>query len=449
MKNQQKAEEIASQRVQWLAPLLVEGLDAAQAQQLKAQICAQTGLSERTVRRYVAQYRHHGFEGLKPKSKGRSITEAVAAEWLDQAILLRREVPRRSVSQIIQILEWEGKVPCGQLKRSTLQAHLTRRGYSSRHMQLYAGGGLAARRFQKRHRNQLWQGDIKHGPYLPLGPGGAMKQVYLVVLLDDATRFVVSAFFAPTMDQSVVERSFRQAVTAYGVPEAVYFDNGKQYRTQWMARTCSKLGTQLIYTRPYSPESKGKIERFNRTVDAFFAEVALERPKTLDQLNQRLAIWLSEGYHHQPHASLPDQQSPQATFQSDNKPLRWIQLEQIHDAFLHAETRKVDKSGCISFMDKKYEVGLPFLGHKVTILYDPLDTTTLTVEYEGHPSWQVAELVIGERAGKRPKLPEHEKQPTENSRYLDAAEKQHQQRQEEMQPALRFDAVWREGTDLV
>ncbi|MCM3763336.1 transposase, partial [Alkalihalobacillus oceani] len=84
----------------------------------------------------------------------------------DQAILLRKEVPSRSVAQIIQILEWEGLAEPGQIKRSTLQEKLTEKGYSTRQMRLYSQTGVAARRFQKRHRNQLWQSDIKYGPYL-------------------------------------------------------------------------------------------------------------------------------------------------------------------------------------------------------------------------------------------------------------------------------------------
>ena len=148
------------------------------ASQIKANLCEQTGISERTLRRYLAQYREGGFGGLKPKSKGRKPSEdAIPAHLLDQAILLRREVPSRSVSQIIQILEWEEKAKPGQLKRSTLQEKLTERGFSSRHMRMYADKGVAARRFQKRHRNALWQSDIKYGPFLPIGENGANKSM--------------------------------------------------------------------------------------------------------------------------------------------------------------------------------------------------------------------------------------------------------------------------------
>ena len=444
MRDWKKAENIAADRVQWLSPLLAEGLDAAKVRQLKAQICEQTGLSERTLRRYVAQYRAQGFEGLKPKGKKRQEKEAIPSNLLEQAILLRREVPGRSISQIIQILEWEGKTQPGQLRRSTLQEKLSERGYSSRHMRLYAETGVAARRFQKKHRNQLWQSDIKYGPYLPIGPGGSKKQVYLVVMLDDATRYVLHGEFHPTLDQAIVEDCFRQAIQRHGVPEAVFFDNGKQYRTKWMNRTCSKLGIRLLYAQPYSPESKGKVEKFNRLVGDFLSEAVLDKPRTLEQINERFHVWLSECYQNKPHSALGENTSPETAYRSDRKTLHFKDPAVVADAFLHAETRKVDKSGCISFMDKKYEVGLPFIGCTVDVIYDPADITELTIEYEGHKPWKVKELVIGERAGRRPPLPEHlGKQPADSSRLLEAAKKKHQERQEQATPAVRYDAVWK------
>ena len=263
MRDQKKAEAIAAERMQLLSPLLAEGIDSAKASQLKAQICEQTGLSERTIRRHLNQYRAEGFLGLKPKGKGRpQQTEAIPAHILEQAILLRREVSGRSVAQIIQILEWEGLVQPGQIKRSTLQDKLTERGYSARHMQLYASSGVAARRFQQKYRNRLWHSDILYGPYLPIGPDGQLKQVYMVSFLDDATRFILHAEFFPTLDQIIVEECFRQSLMKFGQPEAVFFDNGRQYRTKWMKRVCAKLGIRLLFAQPYSPESTGYVKTF-------------------------------------------------------------------------------------------------------------------------------------------------------------------------------------------
>lgn len=445
MKDHKKAEEIAEKRAELILPLMEKGLDPALAREKRRRICKEAGLSERTLRRYLTEYRAQGFMGLKPKGKERLKAEAISPELLEQAILLRREVPSRSVAQIIQILEWEGKAKPGEIKRSTLQEKLSERGYSSRQMRMYTDKGVAARRFQHRYRNQLIHSDIKYGPYLPIGPGGAKKQVFLVTFLDDATRFVLHGAFYPTLDHTIVEDCFRNAIQKWGAPEAVYFDNGKQYRTKWMARTCSKLGIRLLYARPYSPESTGKVEKFNQTVDSFLREVALEKPKTLERLNELFQIWLSECYQNKPHTALKDHMSPEAAFKSDCHVLRFIDLDVLANAFLHCEPRKVDKSGCISFMSKKYEVGLNFIGCTVDVIYDPADISELTIEYEGHTPWKAHELVIGRRVGKRPGLPEHlEIRPADSSRLLSAATSKNKERRIRQNPAISFRSVGKE-----
>lgn len=443
MRDQKKAEEIACERMQLLSPLLVQGLDAAQARQIRERICEQAGISERTLRRYLAEYRAEGFSGLKPRGRGRSGREdAIPPPILEQAILLRRQVPRRSISQIIQILEWEGLAEAGQIKRSTLQEKLAERGYSARHMRMYAETGTAARRFQKRHRNQLWHSDIKYGPYLPTGKDGAKKQVYLVSFVDDATRFVLHGQFYPVLDQVIVEDCFRQAIMKYGAPEAVYFDNGRQYRTKWMARACAKMGIRLLFARPYSPEATGKVERFNRVVDAFLAEAALEKIQSLDRLNELFWVWLEECYQHKPHSALAGNLSPEAAYRSDNNALRFLDAETVASAFLHCEERKVDKVGCISFSGRTYEVGLSFIGCTVNVVYDPADLSDITIEYEGHEPFKARQLVIGERTGKRPHLPEHLlNEPAETSRLLAAAAQKNRQRKDQPSPAISYRAI--------
>lgn len=443
MRDQRKADEIAALRVQLLSPLLEYGLDPAKARQIKTRICEETGLSDRSIRRYIAKYREDGFNGLKPKGKNTSTREdPIPSHILDQAIILRREVPGRSISQIIQILEWEGRVQQGQIKRSTLQEKLSDRGYSTRHMRMYAQSGTAARRFQQKYRNKLWHSDIKYGPYLPIGKDGEKKQVYLVLFVDDCSRFVLHGEFYPVLDQVIVQDCFRKSIQKYGVPDSVYFDNGSQYRTKWMTQACSKMGIRLLFAKPYSPESTGKIERINRVVDSFLSEAALEKLQTLDKLNQFFWVWLEECYQNKSHSALKGKLSPETTYRSDKKPLRFLEQEVVANAFLHCEERKVDKVGCISFEGKKYEVGLTFIGCTVNVVFDPADISELTIEYQGHTPFKSKQLVIGERAGQRPKLPEHlNTVPVESSRLLTAATKRNQQRQVQQVPAISYRSV--------
>ncbi len=91
-------------------------------------------------------------------------------------------------------------------------------------MRMYSQSGVAARRFQQKSRNMLWHSDIKYGPYLPIGPGGTKKQIYLVTFIDDATRFVLHGEFYPTLDHVIVEDCFRKSIMKFGIPDSVYFD---------------------------------------------------------------------------------------------------------------------------------------------------------------------------------------------------------------------------------
>ena len=101
-------------------------------------------------------------------------------------------------------------------------------------------------------------------------------------------------------------------------------------------------------------------------------------------------------------------------------------------------------------MDQKYEVGLAFIGRKVDVVYDPANIEELTIEFEDYSPWKAKKLVIGERAGKRPALPEHlQVQNADSSRLLKAAEQKNQERQIEQKPAVTFRAVWKEDDSRV
>lgn len=443
-------EEVAVQRIQLITPLLDPSLDLARKTALRKHLSESSGLSERTLRRYEGAYLKTGFTGLKPKEKSATRDNALPEALVKEAILLRREVPTRSVTQIIQILEWEGKALRGQIKRSTLQDHLSKAGFNAVTMRSYTGGGLAARRFQARSRNDLWHSDIKYGPMLAIGSKGKFEQVYLVVFLDDATRYVLHAAFYDSLNHSIVKDAFKDALLHHGAPKAVYYDNGKQYRNDLIKRACAKLDIRLIYAKPYSPESTGKIERFNRNIDAFLQEVRIDKPQSLEALNKSLWTWLDMAYQHKPHSALPENQTPDMAYRSDAKPIRYIDASEIHEAFMHSEKRKVDKAGCISLNSKKYEVGIALIGQTVTIIFNPSDVREITIEAEHRPTFVAKELVIGSKVGPRPELPEHllEVFPSV-SRLLNACEIQSKAKEKQIRMAISYSSLQKEGENHV
>jgi len=445
-KNNQNAEETALERFKIISPVLSaldEKADKGKLGMLKSQACSEAGICRKTLARWLDCYAQNGFDGLKYQTPATTSRRKISDEIIREAIQLRLEVPTRSVPQIIEILEMEGRVPGGFLKQSTLDDRLREEGYSKAQMKLYQKPGTAARRFARSERNSLWQADIKFGPNIKID--GKTVQVYFVGFIDDATRYIIHGEFYDTHDQSVIEDCLRKAIIKEGLPQRVFFDNGKEFRNKWMERACAILGIKLIYAKPYRPESRGKIERFNRTLDSFLAEVMLKRPESLAEFNQYFNVWLAECYHSKEHSSI--NMTPETAYKSSKTPLRFMPAETVANAFLHSARRKVDKSGCISFKGKKYEVGVIYIGKTVDVVFDSLDTSVLTIkDQNSKTSFQVKELVIGEHTGPRPKLPDFmTSAEPKTSRLLDGKQKHYSKRQLSDKRAISYAQINKVG----
>ena len=416
MKDKKLAREIAEQRMIMIAPLLGLPLLSEIYYEKRREISENFELSTRTIQRYVDAYNESGIDGLEPKGRVPEQNPVISKEILEEAIRLRREMPSRSVPTIIKILELEGKVEPDVLKRSTLQKALAKMGYSSAMMKVYQDNGYASQRFARVHRCDLWQGDLKFGPSLNIG--GKVQPTYISCLIDDATRYIIHAQFYGDMEQTIVEDTLKKGIQKYGTPRRIYFDNGSQYRTHWMKRACGLLGIRLLYAKPRNPQGKGKQERFNLTVDSFIDEVGLNPPESIEELNKLFNAWLSECYQNKVHSALGV--TPETAFKSDSMPLNYPDEAILASAFLHCETRKVNKSGCISFMGKDYDVGILYAGQTVDVVYDPQNIAKVRIEPKSHEPFYAEPAKIGTHVAKKPTRAEIERIPTDSSRLLDA-----------------------------
>jgi len=440
-------DEVATERFNLIAPLLCEGLDKGRRYDLMHEISEQSGVSIRSLRRYMSAWVEGGYEALKPKQGWKRPDSAHGEDFdgvVEAAIVLRRESPSRSVADIIKILELEGAIPPGSIPRSTLQTHLAKKGYSASQMRTYTSKGTAARRFQKEHRNQLWQSDIKFGACVT-AENGRKKQTYLIAWIDDSKRFIVDAKFYLNQTADEVEDSLRRAIQKYGLPEKIYTDQGGQYKSKHISKICAKLGIRLLRARPYHPEGKGKIENYNKQVGKFLSEAALKRFDTLEEYNEYLRYWVDEYY--QKHSCEPlGWISPATAYGLDTRPLKFTSAGILRDAFLRTDTRKVDKTGCVSFDGKLYEVGLAYIGREVDIRYDPSWTEELEVIHENSKPFMAKKLVIGTNCGVKRELPEHMRvEPPKTSRMLDALKKEFEANRSISEIATMFKEFWEGG----
>ena len=267
IKNQNWQDQQALERYKLIAPLLDESIDPAKRSQMRNEIAERAQISERTMYRYEAAYKAGGFSGLKPVACERSLSKKLPENYpkiVEQAIQLKKEVPKRSVEQIIFILEQEGWAAPGMLKRSTLERYLYRAGFGVKQMQMYRDAReSSSKRFCKPHRMMLLQGDIKYGCKLPIGKNGAMVQTYLSSAIYDHSRYVIQSEFYDNQEEAIVEDTFRKVILKAGKFDAAYFDNGSQYVAKQLKFSLAKLGITVRHAPVRSGKSKGKCEKFH------------------------------------------------------------------------------------------------------------------------------------------------------------------------------------------
>ena len=102
---------------------------------------------------------------------------------------------------------------------------------------------------------------------VPFRQKGSKRRVYVIALIDDASRFILGAdvFFHDTFVNLM--SVMKSAVSRYGKPKVFNFDNGAAYKNRQMELLAARIGSVISYCRPYTPTQKAKIERWFRTAD--------------------------------------------------------------------------------------------------------------------------------------------------------------------------------------
>ena len=454
-------DEEALKRYQMIAPLLDESLDEGKRRWLREEIAERYDVSKRSIYRYEEKYREGAFEGLRPMNREKRRSQALPdnyEEIVGEAIQLKREVPRRSVRQIIKILESEGYAPPGVIKASTLQRYLYNAGLGVKQMKRYMEKReTTSRRFCRAHRNELWQGDIKYGPDIRLSDGRLIK-TYLSSLIDDHSRYIVQSEFYDNQRQEVVEDTFHKAILKHGKCDSCYLDNGTQYTSNQLHTALAKLGIRVLHAKIRACESKGKIEKFHQKVDQFIAEIKVAHVHSLEELNRRWKIFLEQDYQKEAHDGIREYYksygvtvpsggiSPLQEWNRDTRGLVFLDTTVVSEAFLHHETRRLDNAGCFSFGDVRYEASAALANAEVEIVYDPMNTEVIKVLYQDMEPIMAHRVKIGAFCDKKSPLPVAmtDKLP-ETSRFLDALEKKYREDHQLMANALSFGEYGKAG----
>jgi len=230
------------------------------------EVAAAAGVSKAWVTKLVARYRAGGELALEPRSRRpRSCAHATAPELQDAVLTLRRELDAAghdagphtihhhlcltrsdapSVATIWRILKRHGQVTPQPQKRPK----------------------SSFIRFQADLPNEMWQSDFTHWQ-LADDTG-----VEILNYLDDHSRLALACDAFCTVKGLDVVNTFHAAADAYGFPASLLTDNGAVFtgRTRQgkvlLESELERLGIIYKNSRPYHPQTCGKVERFHQTL---------------------------------------------------------------------------------------------------------------------------------------------------------------------------------------
>jgi transposase InsO family protein len=277
------------------------------------EVARRYGVSRQAVHGWLGRYEREGLAGLadhshRPARQPRQLDAEIEALICQMRGAHPRWGPRRLLFEL-------GKSGVSSLpSRSTIYRVLVRHGL------------VAARRRKRRRQDykrwqrdapmELWQLDVTGSVFLADG-----TELKLISGIDDHSRFCVIAAVARRATARAVCRAFLAAVTIFGIPEEVLTDNGKQFTGRFgkprpaevlFERICRKNGIRQLLTRPYSPTTTGKVERWHQTLQVDFLDDAGPFA-SVEAAQAAVDAWRQEYNNDRPHQSL-DMATPASKF---------------------------------------------------------------------------------------------------------------------------------------
>lgn len=386
--DERRRDEISLFRYQVIAPLL--SLDPGRGAMRRAirelasktwenPFSDKTGIGFGTIEHWLYRYRQGSLPALRPSPRADAAQSRRITGTLAQAVEeLLAARPHLSSPLVLKELLARGLAREGDLSLSCLQRFRKAGGMTPRG----PGNRRDLRPFEFEFPGECWQCDLLYGPSVPT-PDGRRRKTYLYAIIDDATRIICHAQFYFAQDLESLKDAFKQAFLKRGIPKRLYVDNAQIFRSKQLLAVAAQIGFQLLYSKPYRPEGRGKIERWFLTVrSSFLARLDLQTLDSIERLNRLLWAWVEGEYHTTVHRGIGE------------PPLdKWLRLgDHIRSAppdldldrvFLTRVSRRVRKDGTFTVQGRLFEAGVDFIGMKIAVRFDPFDLRRLWIARDG------------------------------------------------------------------
>jgi transposase InsO family protein len=345
----------------------------------KAEVARAYGVSRRWVHELVRRFDAQGDVGLEPRSRRpRGSPHQTSGAVEEQVILLRKELADQGLDAGAHTIAYHLQERLGGTVPSvaTIWRILTRRGFIT--PQPHKRPKCSFVRFEADMPNERWQADITHWK---LARGA---EVEVLNMIDDHSRLVVASDVRRTFKAVDVVATFHAAAATWGFPSSLLTDNAAVFNAVPRGGHCAievetaALGIRYLHSRPYHPQTCGKVERFHQTLKKWLRKQP--RSRTTEDLQAHLDRFGTYYNTVRPHRGV-GRRTPEQAFGARPKATPSLRAVEV-PRHVRIRRDKVDVTGVITlrYNSRLHHIGLGrgLAGTRVLALVDGLNVRVLT-----------------------------------------------------------------------
>ncbi|MQB02117.1 MAG: DDE-type integrase/transposase/recombinase [Actinobacteria bacterium] len=314
------------------------------------------GVSKSWVAKLVARFRAGGYDALAPRSKAaHKIANRSSPELEDRVVTIRKELAEQGFDAGAHTIHYHlSLTDPSPPSVSTIWRILKRRGFVTPEPHKRPKSSYIS--FEAQLPNQMWQSDVT---MWALKDG---TQVEILNFLDDFSRVCVASKVVAVTNSPDVVATLYEAGCAWGLPASLLTDNGCIYTAAYrhgysaLESELFHLGIDYKHSRPYHPQTCGKVERFHQTLKKFLRKQP--RAATIEQLQAQVDRFVAYYNEVRPHRA-KGRRTPKSAFDSRDK-ARPTKREGSFTRELRVRHDKIDRHGAVTirYKSKLHHIGM-------------------------------------------------------------------------------------------
>jgi transposase InsO family protein len=349
----------------------------------KSEVARDYRVSRRWVQKLVARYDAEGEAAFTARSRRpRQSPQRVAVAVEDEIVELRKWLTEFGVDAgaatiAVHLAERNGTAPAV----STIWRVLSRRGFVTPQPKKRPRSSYI--RFAAEQPNERWQGDVTHWALAD------ETEVEILNVIDDHSRLLVASHARVVFKAADVVTTFRHAINDYGPPASVLTDNGAIFTGAYRGHGRVALEIELAalhisfrHSRPYHPQTCGKVERFHQTEKKWLAKQPAIT--SIDALQAQLDTFAAYYNTRRPHRAL-NRKTPAVAFAARPKAAPSQTGPTIADHY-RVRHDTIDTNGTITirYQSRLHHIGIGrrHAGQNVLVLVHDLEIRVVTTNGE-------------------------------------------------------------------